>query len=435
VRRSYHVVLATGLVLFLIAAVRGIDAAERPEGIAPGTRITIQNWRQYRQFMPDGMQALFEGRQFWKMPPDVEIDVGPTIIHPLPRGYVEATEKYGSQTRVVELPNDRLTIKDYVAGCPFPNPTEPHKGWKILLNMWYRYIPHLIVATPNNPVTGCTQDQAGNISCMKGSIVYRQLKHNTDPGTPRATPGAGPRDYTEWEMVLKPEEMKYTAWLTIIYTDLTRPEEMYIFRPSLRRVFAVSSNNRCSPVSGSDLTLDDLRYGFNGNVTEFHAKFLRRQRILALTDYQVRGGDFPAGYYMPLGFPKPSWGKWQLRDVDVIELTKVASMAASYCYGKRIMYIDRDMNAPLWEDLYDSHMRLWKIANLSPCVQQVPGVGPQDVSGSLSEEFWDLQNKHASYFYTMDGRGHNVLLNQEVPAQYHNVADYTTPSGLAQIMQ
>jgi hypothetical protein len=31
---------------------------------------------------------------FWKMPPDVEIDVGPTIIHPLPKGYLNATEKY-----------------------------------------------------------------------------------------------------------------------------------------------------------------------------------------------------------------------------------------------------------------------------------------------------------------------------------------------------
>ena len=33
--------------------------------IPPGTAITMQNWQQYRQFMPDGMAALFEGEYSW----------------------------------------------------------------------------------------------------------------------------------------------------------------------------------------------------------------------------------------------------------------------------------------------------------------------------------------------------------------------------------
>jgi hypothetical protein len=44
----------------------------------------MQNWQNYRQFMPDGMVAFFVGRYFWKMPADVQMPVGPTIIHPLP---------------------------------------------------------------------------------------------------------------------------------------------------------------------------------------------------------------------------------------------------------------------------------------------------------------------------------------------------------------
>src|SRR5690348_13848332 len=48
----------------------------RPDGsmsgaIPPGTVITMQNWQQYRQYMPDGMAALFAGQYFWKMPADV----------------------------------------------------------------------------------------------------------------------------------------------------------------------------------------------------------------------------------------------------------------------------------------------------------------------------------------------------------------------------
>ena len=75
--------------------------------IPPGTTITMQNWQQYKQFMPDGMIALFEGKYFWKMPSDVEMNVGPTVIHPLPATYLAATEKYASQVRLVTLPDGR----------------------------------------------------------------------------------------------------------------------------------------------------------------------------------------------------------------------------------------------------------------------------------------------------------------------------------------
>ena len=72
--------------------------------------------------------------------------VGPTIIHPLPNGYMEATEKYSGQVKIIELPNGGLTLSGYNGGMPFP-PAEPHKGWKVLANLWYRYTPHLTVNT------------------------------------------------------------------------------------------------------------------------------------------------------------------------------------------------------------------------------------------------------------------------------------------------
>jgi hypothetical protein len=56
--------------------------------LPPGTTITNSNWQQYREFLADGMVALFEGKYFWKMPADVAMEVGPTIIHPLPAKYL-----------------------------------------------------------------------------------------------------------------------------------------------------------------------------------------------------------------------------------------------------------------------------------------------------------------------------------------------------------
>src|SRR5258708_33901523 len=50
--------------------------------IPVGTAITTSNWGSYRQYMPDGMIALFEGKYFWKMPADVRMEIGPTVLHP-----------------------------------------------------------------------------------------------------------------------------------------------------------------------------------------------------------------------------------------------------------------------------------------------------------------------------------------------------------------
>jgi hypothetical protein len=88
-------------------AVQGVPAT-----IPIGTKITMRNWQQYRQYMPDGMSALFEGKYFWKMPADVEMNIGPTRAFAPPPGYVLATEKYGGQTQAVVLPDGHHDLKN-----------------------------------------------------------------------------------------------------------------------------------------------------------------------------------------------------------------------------------------------------------------------------------------------------------------------------------
>lgn len=100
---------------------RWLAATAHQEGtIASGTAITTENWRQYRQFMPMGMQELFEGRRFWKMPKEAEMDVGSTVLYPLPPSYNQATRDYSAAVRVAHLPGGRNDIANYVAGEPFP---------------------------------------------------------------------------------------------------------------------------------------------------------------------------------------------------------------------------------------------------------------------------------------------------------------------------
>src|SRR5216684_9080427 len=100
-----------------------------------GLVITKQNWTQYKDCFTYGEQRLWQGDLFWKMPDDAEIRVGQQHQWTLPKPYVEATEKYGGQTRLVKQSDGRYKLDNYVAGLPFPNPSEPDKGTKIAANV------------------------------------------------------------------------------------------------------------------------------------------------------------------------------------------------------------------------------------------------------------------------------------------------------------
>jgi hypothetical protein len=407
------------------------DNLRPPETIAPGTAITMENWRNYQEFMPDGMISLFKGTYFWKMPPDIRIEVGPTVIHPLPKNYVDATEKYSSQVKLIELPGGGLSLEGYHGGIPFPNPSEPHKGWKILADHWYRYIPHLLVDSNGY---GCSISGGGNINCQTYQAVKHQLSYSTDPGVPANTSGAGEKYFTEWYMTLEPEQDKYTTVLTVDYADLARPEELYVFLPSLRRYQALSSKARCSPSQGMDFTPEDFHNGFDSNMTEVQVAYLRHKQMLALVDASPPQGAFPQGYDMPLGWPIPSWGKWQVRDADVISVQKTPAKAAGYCYGQRVMYIDSHFYGALWEELYDSRMRLWKLEAIFPAGIDVPGTGPVNTAAADVEELWDLQNNHAS-IGAEPSPGRPFYVNQQAPKEFTDLPRYTTPSGLNEIMR
>jgi Protein of unknown function (DUF1329) len=407
------------------------SAGDEERTIPVGIKVTAQNWQTYKSFMPDGMVSLFQGKYFWKMPAGIEMEVGPTILHPLPANYIAATEKYASQVSIVELPSGGLNMRGYRGGAPFPSPEEPHKGWKILADVWYRYIPHLIV-DPHG--ISCGQNSLGNINCGSNEFVGRQLSFNTDPGIPNVIPGADDKFYTEWFMTLEPENERYNASVVISYADLSKPQDIYAFIPSLRRAQRVASSARCSQYSGTDFTSDEYRYGFNANLTQMKVDFIGAKKILALVDANFPTAPFPSGYEMPLGWPTPSWGKWQLRDTYVISASKVPSEANGYCYGKRVMYVDKASSATLWLDLYDMQMKFWKFGGFFLKTLDIPGIGPVTSSGAAVETMWDMQNKHSSVF-TDPGPGHPFYVNQLAPKEYDDITRFSTASGLNEIMR
>ncbi len=422
------------LSLILLGFVASARAGENP--IPPGTVITPQNWQQYKAYMADGMQELFAGTYHWKMPPDVRMVVGASSHYPPPAVFIENTRKYSSSVKIKDLPDGGHYIDGYVAGRPFPDPADPLKGYKILVDLWYRYVPYLLCGDDNMDylING-----AGNVTTIRNAIVLRRLSHISDSTQPIDDPHAQGIDYSQWRMLLEPEQEKYTQTLTLYYVDQTRPEDDFLFLPSMRRVIRESSNSRCAPASGTDFVFDDFRGGFNGGVTRFQADYLRDQSILSLVNSDPANYGNTANYYSSIMFPKPEVGKWEVRNTRVIDTRRIPSMRAGYCYGKQIMYVDRDTDNLVWKDLYDPAMKPINLDMVNHIAAPVPNQGIQAETGNTMQTMWNLQRDHMTFFATAGGSRRGIIPNELCRnlngVNYDDINHYSTVSGLTQTMR
>ena len=81
----------------------------------------------------------------------------------------------------------------------------------------------------------------GGTNCISYVFVLRQFAFNTDPGGDSTSANAEVF-FTNWFMLLEPEQQKYTATLTVEYADPARSEDAYVFIPALRRYQALSAS-------------------------------------------------------------------------------------------------------------------------------------------------------------------------------------------------
>jgi hypothetical protein len=406
--------------------------------IPPGTRITPQNWARYKDAMPGPMQALFSGNYSLRMPADVSIEVGPTVPIPLPKKFQRDTEQYHGQVRLVRTAAGGYTIEGYVAGLPFPHPSGDTAPYEILYDNYYTYSPHMVYTACGGLGHGYTQDRYGNKTWSQVLCLGYRFTHLSDVGVPTDMSSAMPDIFLANNIViLLPEESKYTNDLQLYHEDPAKDPEVYVFVPSIRRALRLSQAARCAPLVGSDYTADDTRGGLSVQPPIFEARLIGEKSILALvhmTDKYINTNE--ANFYTSsILFPRPSVGKWEMRAVYVLGLKRLPSMQNGYCYGDRIVYLDKDTFQVLAAELYDNNSKLWKVIMTGWKPTPIPGTsgdvtigygGPGDQLAMM----WDVENQHLQVAVQYDTK-----VNEDVPARYRDLQRWATPAGLAQVMQ
>ena len=101
-------------------------------GVVPGDRITDENIAAVKDLISPGLE--------WCIQHGFPLTIGETRHIEWPRAYKDATEKYAPQ---VKLAPDGLTLRNYVAGQPFPaiDPKDPQFAIKVMWNYEHKFNP------------------------------------------------------------------------------------------------------------------------------------------------------------------------------------------------------------------------------------------------------------------------------------------------------
>ena len=298
------------------------------------------------RFMRIGMQTLFAGDHFW-MPKDLQMEVGSTIPIPLPLKYREDTERYRLDVKLKAFQDGGYTPDGYVAGVPFPNPERDPMlvPYKILYDAYYRYTPRVQRAYTCNYAL----DSYGNFTLTETvDAVYSQLAHLSDVGFPQTVPNAGDYFLVKYLQQITPEQGKYTTTLDITHLDVTQRDDIYSYLPSTRRPRRLSDSARCAPLVVTDFSWEEANVGSPSLPQKFNISYLGKRKILALVHVVPEAfancgtptRALPEYYYSAgtsvVSWAKPALGKWELRDVYVLEMKRLPAFDSGYCYGKRV---------------------------------------------------------------------------------------------------
>jgi hypothetical protein len=418
------------------------DTIAPQDRIPPGTIITNANWRHFARFMPVGMQTLFAGDHFWTMPKDLKIEVGPTVPIPLPPKYREDTERYRSQVKLKASQDGGYIPDGYISGVPFLSPDKDPTlaPYKIFFDAYYRYTPRLQRAYTCNYAA----DSYGNVTLTETvDAVYSQLAHLSDVGFPQTVSSGGDYFSAKYLQQISPEQGKYTTTLDITHLDITQLDDIYTYLPSARRPLRLSDSSRCAPLVGTDFTWEEANEGPPSLPQKFNISYLGNRKILALV-HVVQEAFANCGtptnalpkYYYPTAksivpWAMPALGKWELRDVYVIEMKRLPAFDSGYCYSNRVLYIDAETYFPLATELYDRDGKLYKFLFEFLMPLRVPQTGVAlGANGATLDSIVNFKDKHLTISTVEE-----PCYNTDCSASYFDVERYASPQGLMKIVQ
>ena len=133
--------------------------------------------------------------------------------------------------------------------------------------------------------------------------------------------------------------------------------------------------------------------------------------------------------------PSPGSGVWELRDSYVLSVERLPQFAKGYCYGSRLIYVDKENYwAGAEIELYDAAGRLYKTIYTFLTPEPIPdtnGDVAENTAGPANGVVVNFQDEHATLALGLRGCTNRNCAN----GGYSDARRYANPAGLMQIMR
>ena len=370
------IILGAALLFFIPAQSSAADA-----DLKPGDVIGPHNWQRVQGMVGENLLNRIKGGYTFK--------IKESRPRRDPKEYVAATEKYVGKVTL----GSRGELVNYVAGRPFPNisPSDPQAGLKLVWNFVKRWL-----GDDHKEGGGTASGKATSYNIEKDGSERRSevVRYEIRPRgrvSLEPLPSFEGYDHIDW-MVLRadeyPRDTSGTTTLEIRYVDPEREDDLYVYVPSVRRVRRAPPTQRCATLAPTEFNFDDVN-SFNGKVTDFNYKFVGERTMLANFSQQQRPYRRQPRDYLPFD------ETWEVSHAYVLE---IAPKDSSYCYPRKVLYLDKLTFSAFWVQIFDAKGNLWKEQiNFYAPVQLVDG---QEVLSPTTPVIMNLQNGRATVFTT-----------------------------------
>lgn len=332
------------LLLLIIAFPYTLSSARAADmDLKPGDVIGPDNWQRVQGMVGENLLRRIKQGYTIKIKE-------PRYYRP-PKEYLLATEKFSGGIGLG--PNGELL--NYVAGLPFPNfrSSDPQVALKLAWNFYWRW------SGDDYKDGGGTKTGKLIRNIIESDGAERRLDNVTHNLKSRARVSLEPKplfsgyEHIDWLRLLASEYPRDTAGTTTLetrYADPQRDDDFYIYVPSIRRVRRAPPLQRCEPIAGAEHNFDDVN-GFQGKISNFNFKYLGERKVIANFSQENLPIRRKPGDYLPLD------ESWELHDAYVLEITP---KDLSYCYQKKILYIDKSTHESIWSMAWDKSNRYWR---------------------------------------------------------------------------
>ena len=334
---------------------------EKIKSISPeiGTIIDNDNVDSFREILAPRLGDLIEEGLY-------TITVGEPLSFKPRQAYIDATSEHLGKTKLGEQPGK---IFDYVAGRPFPEPPsldDPRAGDKLAWNMRYTY------ALDSGEVTdffwqyrNMHKEKIERTLSFYASSLRFMHRHVEEPLP--ALPRNPSKIYNALYLrVISPPDLRGTQLLIQRLEDDTKPEQVWLYLATHRRVRRLASGQTTDAFLGSDIMIEDF-LGYNGRIKDqkwsykgiewvLLPYFNHNEMPLEEVNNQPDGFMFVGFHGKADCFPNVTW---QLRKAYVVE---AAPYDERHPLSKRLFYVDAQTMQPAYGNIFDRSGRLWKVA-------------------------------------------------------------------------